>query len=79
MVPAERLDACAQDWVEELLECAPLALCAIKQVVALSLDLPLPEAFARRYERDEIRRRSMDAAEGPHAFAERRPPRWTGR
>ncbi|MEV4449897.1 enoyl-CoA-hydratase DpgD [Streptomyces mirabilis] len=79
VVPAQELDQCVDDWVDQLLACAPLSLRAIKQAVAQSLDRPLEKAFTRRYPRDEIRRRSQDAVEGPLAFAQRRPPVWTGR
>jgi dehydration protein DpgD len=79
VVPAAELDGCVQGWVDELLECAPLSLRAVKQVVTRSLDRPLEEAFAADYPCDELRRRSLDAVEGPRAFAERRAPRWTGR
>lgn len=79
VVPAAQLDGRVQGWVDELLECAPLSLRAIKQAVTRSLDRPLEEAFALEYPCDGMRRRSQDAIEGPRAFAEHRPPRWTGR
>lgn len=79
VVPAARLNCCVESWVEDLLQCAPLSLRAIKQVVTESLDRPIQEGFSRHYEYDELRRRSQDSVEGPRAFAEGRPPRWTGR
>jgi dehydration protein DpgD len=79
VVPASDLDACVEAWVADLLRCAPLAVRAIKQVAAKSATLPLPDAFAARYEWEERRMRSEDAKEGPSAFAEKREPRWRGR
>jgi crotonobetainyl-CoA hydratase/dehydration protein DpgD len=78
VVPAPELDDCVEAWLSDLLACAPLSLRAIKQAVLQSLDRPLGEAFAAQYERDEIRRGSRDAAEGPRAFAQNRAPVWTG-
>ena len=43
------------------------------------LDHPLAQAFYTEYEWERRRRRSEDAREGPRAFAEKRPPRWSGR
>ena len=79
VVPAAELDARVEDWVADLLACAPLAVRAIKQAAARSVDLPLPEAFDARYGWERIRSLSRDAREGPAAFAEGRPPRWEGR
>lgn len=79
VVPADGLNGCVEAWLSDLLACAPLSLRAVKQAVQQSLDRPLEEAFAARYERDEIRRGSRDAVEGPAAFAQGRAPVWTGR
>ncbi|MEV4256801.1 enoyl-CoA-hydratase DpgD [Spirillospora sp. NPDC049652] len=78
VVPAERLDECAAGWLADLLACAPLSLRAIKEAALRSLDLPLPDAFTADYVWERRRRDSADAAEGPRAFAEKRPPRWQG-
>jgi enoyl-CoA hydratase/carnithine racemase len=79
VVAPERLDAATQIWIEDLLRGAPLAVRAAKQALWRSLDLPLPDAFDEVYPCEELRKRSDDAREGPRAFAERRPPSWTGR
>jgi crotonobetainyl-CoA hydratase/dehydration protein DpgD len=79
VVPAAELDACVDGWVRDLLECAPLAVRAIKEAALRSVDLPLEQAFATRYAWEERRMHSQDAQEGPRAFVEKRPPRWTGR
>jgi dehydration protein DpgD len=79
VVPAADLDDCVRGWATDLLACAPLAVRAVKQAVLTSVDLPLEQAFAARYPREEIRMDSEDAKEGPRAFAERRQPRWQAR
>ncbi|KAB7763902.1 enoyl-CoA-hydratase DpgD [Xanthomonas maliensis] len=78
VVPAERLDACVDAWVQDLLACAPLSLRAIKQAAATAATLPLAEAFAARYSWEERRRHSQDSREGAQAFVEKRPPQWSG-
>ncbi len=79
VVPAVDLDRHVQAWVEDILRCAPLSVRAVKQAAGVSADLPLEEAFRARYSWEEARMRSRDAAEGPLAFVERRPPVWEGR
>jgi crotonobetainyl-CoA hydratase/dehydration protein DpgD len=73
------LDSAVQRWVDEILAAAPLSIRATKQMVLDSQGLSVADAFARNYVWDDRRRTSDDAAEGPRAFAEKRPPRWTGR
>ena len=78
VVPADRLDEAVAGWVADIVACAPLAIRAIRQVVAQGSGLPLRQAMANRYEAEDIRQSSRDAIEGPLAFAEKRAPRWTG-
>ncbi|WP_018505544.1 crotonase/enoyl-CoA hydratase family protein [Parafrankia discariae] len=68
----------ALELAEEIAANAPLALAASKQVLARSVDWPLEEAFDRQEEFVAVVRTSADAKEGAVAFAEKRPPRWTG-
>ena len=64
----------------EMLECAPLALEASKQVMLLSVAEPdLAAAMRKRYPAADRMLASEDAKEGPRAFAEKRKPRWQGR
>jgi enoyl-CoA hydratase/carnithine racemase len=74
----EALDIATQGWVDDLLRGAPLAVRATKQAMWRSLDLPLADAFTEVYPREELRKWSSDAVEGPRAFAEGRHPSWTG-
>jgi dehydration protein DpgD len=78
VVAAEKLDACVDEWVQDLLRCAPLAVRAVKEVVARSAHLPLAEAFRGTYEWEQRRMHSQDAKEGPLAFVQKRAPDWTG-
>ena len=43
------------------------------------LDYPLAQAYYTRYESNRQREQSLDALEGPRAFAEKRSPDWKGR
>ncbi|GAA1395609.1 crotonobetainyl-CoA hydratase [Kitasatospora putterlickiae] len=79
VVPADRLDACVQQWTDDLVRSAPLSVRAIKEAAGKSVDMPLEQAFTTEYGWEERRRRSGDAIEGVRAFAEKRDPVWTGR
>ena len=79
VVPRAELLARAHELARELLECAPLALEASKQVMLQSLAEPdLQAAMDAHYAAAERMLASDDAREGPLAFAEKRRPRWTG-
>jgi crotonobetainyl-CoA hydratase/dehydration protein DpgD len=79
IVPPEQLDTCVESWIADMLECAPLSLRAIKEAAAKSESVSLDEAFTTDYPWETQRMHSVDAKEGPRAFAEKRPPRWQGR
>jgi dehydration protein DpgD len=79
VVPAADLDACVAGWTDDLIRSAPLSVRAIKESTLRSVDMPLERCFTAVYPWEERRRRSDDAAEGPRAFLERRPPVWSGR
>lgn len=79
VVPPDRLPAVVERLVGQLLLCAPLAQQAAKQAAFQGLDWPLEVAIPRQYALHERMRRSEDFIEGPRAFAEKRPPIWTGR
>jgi crotonobetainyl-CoA hydratase len=63
-----------------MLDCAPLALEASKQVLLQSTAEPdLAAAMRRKYPAAERMLASEDALEGPRAFAEKRKPHWRAR
>jgi len=66
-------------WADEILQCAPLSVRATKQVVMGSLDRPLDEALAMRFDGVRTMIHSEDFVEGPRAFAEKRKPVWKAR
>jgi crotonobetainyl-CoA hydratase len=80
VVPAKELLTAARAIADELLECAPLALQASKQVMLQSLDEPdFARAMTRTYDAAQRMLDSEDAIEGPRAFAEKRKPIWKGK
>lgn len=81
VVPAADLANTAEQWAQEILACAPLALQAAKQAVNQTLEMPLQQAMSTLESLSAVRRLrdSDDYAEGPRAFAEKRPPQWAGR
>lgn len=80
VVPAADLMARAEAVAREILECAPLAIEASKQVMLMSRAEPdLKAAMARSYPAAERMLASEDAREGPRAFAAKRKPVWSGR
>lgn len=79
VVATDQLDQTVQQWVDDILACAPLAVRATKEAVMRGLDVPLAEAVGQTYPAEERRLASIDAVEGPRAFAEKRKPVWQGK
>lgn len=79
VVPAAEVLPAARRWAAEILECAPGSVRATKQVVLQSQGLPLEAALAKSYSQVGALLRSADMLEGVTAFAQKRPPVWTGR
>ena len=79
VVPAEKLDAAVEQWVADIVRCAPLSVRATKEAAMRGLDMPLPQAFYTEYEWERRRADSEDTLEGPRAFAEKRAPARKGR
>ena len=80
VVPRAELRARARKLAEQIIEGAPLAVEASKQVVLQSLAMPdLATALRARYPAAERMLASEDAKEGQRAFVEKRKARWQGR
>lgn len=80
VAPHEQLMERAMDWARQIIACSPLSIRASKDVVYRSLDMAsLQESMEVPYESVKRLVRSDDFIEGPKAFAEKRPPNWTGR
>lgn len=80
VVPAVELMPAARALAQKILQCAPLAVQASKQVMLQSLNEPdLAQSMKARYDAAERMLASQDALEGPLAFAQKRKPVWTGR
>lgn len=78
VVPAPLLDEAVEQWVADILACAPLAVRASKACAMQGLDRPLREAIGQQYAAEERRKASADSLEGPRAFAQKRRPHWRG-
>lgn len=82
IVPSGELMAAAREMAARVITCAPLAVAALLEVAREVEMLCDQEAFARMRSglpAHRAMRGSEDFLEGPRAFAEKRPPRWTGR
>lgn len=79
VVDGADLIATASQLAERIAGNAPLSVLAAKRMVALLTDDVISSAYERAEEIWRPVYLSADAQEGPAAFRERRPPRWTGR
>ncbi len=78
VVPAAELAATAHAWAARLAEQAPIAVSLIKQSLGRAFELSLPDALEQEAVAQAACAASNDFAEGMRAFAEKRPPRYTG-
>jgi enoyl-CoA hydratase/carnithine racemase len=79
VVAAEELMPAARRWAAAIAECSPLSVQATKQAALQGRGRPLAVALSDVYPAVSRVCASVDAAEGPRAFAEKRPPVWKGR
>lgn len=78
IVPAGELLDKAHDWARRITANAPMAVQATKESVLRGLAVDMDAAYAIEQELSSVVFSSNDAKEGPKAFAEKRPPQWTG-
>lgn len=80
VVPTADLLDTARDLAGQVVRSAPLAVAAIKEALRATGSQGVEEAFRtlRALPRYRAMLASADALEGPRAFAEKRPPRWSG-
>ena len=79
VVPPGELRAAGEAVAAELAGCAPLSVAMAKRAIDEGSDLPLPDALALERRCYDVTLMSEDRNEGLRAFAEKRPPRFTGR
>jgi crotonobetainyl-CoA hydratase len=82
VVPRDQVVDAALDLAGKIIANAPLAVQASKRVANGMTDGRVPaEAGSWELSRSEAQalRQTADAAEGPRAFAEKRPPKWEAR
>lgn len=76
---ADELDAATQQLVDELLQCAPVAIGLAKRVIDAAAKPTLAANLEQEVAAQQICAQSEDFAEGARAFAERRQPEFSGR
>jgi crotonobetainyl-CoA hydratase len=83
VVPAGQLLLVAHALARQMVQAAPLALAAVKQVLRATEGQTVPQAYQTLRTGDLPAYRTMlvseDAQEGPQAFAQKRAPVWRGR
>lgn len=79
VVPAAELVPATQRLARRIADNAPLTVAAMKRMVYAAADLGLVDGLDEADRIFEPVYLSDDAQEGPRAFAEKRPPRWSGR
>jgi enoyl-CoA hydratase len=79
VVPAAELRTKAEEYAHRITANGPFAVRKTKESVLRALAVDMKEAYRIESEISKEVFGSDDAKEGPAAFAEKRPPRWTGR
>tara|TARA_B100000579_G_C22746440_1_gene811795 strand:+ start:292 stop:1071 length:780 start_codon:yes stop_codon:yes gene_type:complete len=75
----ENLDEAVDEWLTQILECAPLSIQAIKESVKETLHLNSKDAAKMKLPMLIKALESRDSIEGPLAFREKRKPEWQGK
>ena len=81
VVPTGQALASAERWAEEICQNGPLAVRASKEAVYKGLTGTVEQGIAEQFSYPAIvaMMKSQDWIEGPKAFSEKRPPKWSGK
>ncbi|MED5812084.1 enoyl-CoA hydratase-related protein [Mycolicibacterium sp. 050232] len=79
VVPAEQVDQAADALAVQLAAGPSVMLALTKRLLSVASESPRERAFEQEAWAAELISRTSDLQEGLQAFAERRPPRFTGR
>ncbi|HVV82425.1 MAG TPA: enoyl-CoA hydratase-related protein [Kofleriaceae bacterium] len=79
VVPPSELRGAVDGLLAELAGCAPLSLTMAKSAIERGIDATIDEGLRIERECYDVTLFSEDRDEGLRAFAEKRPPRYTGR
>jgi crotonobetainyl-CoA hydratase len=83
VVTLEELMQCASSMARQIAECAPLSIGAVKEILRATESQSVVDAYRTLRSAALPTYRAMlssaDAVEGPRAFAEKRPPVWSGK
>ena len=79
VVADDQLDAAVDEMARTIAANAPLTVKAARELVYLSSEMGRSAGLRAAQHLFESVYLSEDAQEGPRAFAEKRPPKWTGR
>lgn len=77
VVRADNIDKCIEGWINDILRCSSLSISSIKEVAEKSASLTNQQAFETDFYWERKRIEGEDCVEGPLAFLEKRPPKWT--
>ncbi len=78
VVPLAQTMARAVEVAEQIATLAPIAVRALKEAVVRGISIDVPNAIRFANTIGVLTRYTEDAREGPRAFAEKRPPVYTG-
>ena len=79
VVPMDQLLISAVDWAKQIAMAAPIALAQAKKAIDEGIELSLDDAIDLEAQCYATLIPTEDRLEGLHAFAEKRPPQWSGR
>jgi crotonobetainyl-CoA hydratase len=81
VVPQAKLLETARAWTDRIFECSPISVRVTKECVIGGANLSVDDAIDDDVKSGRMAKlyNSQDVKEGPKAFAEKRPPQWTGR